>query len=122
MTILVRRRYPASACNALLKLTWQLLRKDHFLRCALEDVLGCDCLANITRESRMLRRCLRIAICTGVGVGSPVGLTAHAQVTAPGQLTPQDLRPPAATGEQTAMLPGASVAAPPTGDRSMTVL
>src|SRR5438270_4729608 len=108
MSLLARRRHPASACNALLKLTWQLLRTDHFLRCALEDVLGCDCLANIARETRMLRRCLRIAICTGVGVGSPVGLTARAQVTAPSQLTPQDLRPPALTGEQAAILPGAS--------------
>ena len=70
----------------------------------------------------MLRRCLRIAICTGVGVGSPVGLTARAQVTAPSQLTPQDLRPPAPAGEPATILPGASVTAPPVGDRNMTVL
>lgn len=55
-------------------------------------------------------------------MGSPVGLTARAQVTAPSQLTPQDMRPPALTGEQTAILPGASVAAPPAGDHSMTFL
>lgn len=69
----------------------------------------------------MLRGCLRMAICAGLGVGSFAGW-ARAQVTAPSQLTPQDLRPPALTGEQATVLPGASVAAPPAGNRSMTVL
>ncbi|MCP3469110.1 hypothetical protein NLM33_02080 [Bradyrhizobium sp. CCGUVB1N3] len=49
-------------------------------------------------------------------------MTARAQVTAPSQVTPQELRPPALTGEQTTILPGTSVTAPPAGDRNMTVL